>query len=536
MLNLIVADDEEYVRDLIVKCINSFEDFHVVGVAASGKEALDRMEECHPDVLVTDICMPGINGLELIKSIKDRWPEVKTVIISGYDEFSYAKSAMTLGVSDYLLKPFSPAEIEEVLMKIRSELETQNALNKNMSEMKQRLEASEKKEQNSLLYSIVMSKDVQEDKLIEARRLNIPLDDKLYCAGIVKIKSGSLEAIYDLIEFSKNEIFDEKIHTFVLPANDNHITFVFGTTYLQQSVFHARIREGVDKLAESVERHYKTKVWCALGNAYGSVYLLHKSYREAILVWKGVLNESEVAVSLKDYEKAGRITSFDKVQRPKELESSLAVCIRMAQADKAKEVLGKIMDFYSGFSVELMDYVGLSLIDLVFSISASLSRETGNLDIIDDEEIINYLKTHMTSGSLMEAKAVLEKYVEKCCESFSHVYENQGDKIVAGVKQLVEDNIGNEDFCLESVGDELFFSVNYIRQIFRQTTGEGFMDYLIRRRMEQAAGLLDAGDLKVADVALLTGYSNQRYFASAFKKFYGVTPTEYKSGRENRPT
>ncbi|MBR1439874.1 MAG: response regulator [Lachnospiraceae bacterium] len=530
MLNLIVADDEEYVRDLIVKCINGFADFHVAGVASNGKEALSVIEQIRPDIVVTDICMPGISGLELIRTLKDRYPDVKTVIISGYDEFSYAKSAMTLGVSDYLLKPFSPAEIEEVLKKIKSELEAQNALSKNLSEMKMRLEASEKNEQNAFLYSLIMAKTVTEKDREEAKRLHIFEEDVLYCTGIVKVKSGDPDMIYELIDISKQELFDDRIRVCVLPGNGKHIIFVFASAYRQQSLFHAKIREGIDKLASSVEKHYKTKVWCALGNVYNDIAMLHKSYEEAVLVWKGVLNESEATISFKDQENAEKIASSDRVQRPKELESSLTTCIRMGQAQKAKEVLSQIMDFYSGFSVELMDYVGLSLIDLVFSISAALSATSKEAGIVDDEETIEYLKQHMTSGSLMEAKNVLEKYVDRCCESFSHVYENQGEKIVDSVKKLVEDNIGNEEFGLETVGDALFFSVNYIRQIFKTTTGESFMEYLIRRRMEQAACLLDGGDRKVAEVALLCGYSNQRYFASAFKKYYGMTPTEYKEG------
>ena len=318
------------------------------------------------------------------------------------------------------------------------------------------------------------------------------------------------------------------MHIFVLRGNDDHIIFVFGSTYHQQSLFHSKICEGMDKLAESVEKHYKTKVWCALGNAYGDIDMLHRSYEEAVLVWKGVLNGSEVSISLKDYENSSKIVSIDKVKRPKELESSLITCIRMAQTEKAMEILDKIMDFYSGFSVELMDYVGLSLIDLVFSVSAALSKVAQSADIMDDDETIEYIKNHLSSGSLMEAKTVLKKYIEKCCDCFSKVYENQGEKIVASVKRLIEDNIGNEEFSLETVGDALHFSVNYIRQIFKSTTGESFLEYLIKRRMEEAAGYFESSSLKVSDVALLCGYSNQRYFASAFKKYYGATPTEFK--------
>src|SRR5690606_38626163 len=125
-----------------------------------------------------------------------------------------------------------------------------------------------------------------------------------------------------------------------------------------------------------------------------------------------------------------------------------------------------------------------------------------------------YIKKHFTYGNLGDAKDALEKYVVKSCAEFMEANENHGERIVSNVKELIESNLDNEEFNLETASAKLFFSPNYIRQLFKQITGESFTGYLIRRRMEKAKELLQNPYLKIQDIALKTGYSNQRYFAS----------------------
>ena len=143
MYRIVIADDEEYVRDLLARNINqTLEDFQVVGKAESGPTALDMLLELQPDILFTDICMPIVDGLEMIRHIQERELPIKTVIISGYDDFAYAKQALSLGVTEYLLKPFLPDELHRVLHKIRAELERQSTLMNNIQDMKNQLEDS----------------------------------------------------------------------------------------------------------------------------------------------------------------------------------------------------------------------------------------------------------------------------------------------------------------------------------------------------------------------------------------------------------
>ena len=156
MYRIVIADDEEYTRDLLAKNINqSQKEFQVVGKAQDGQEAFALVKELQPDILITDICMPTVDGLELIRRIQESNYSLKTVIISGYDDFAYAKQALTLGVTEYLLKPFSPDELYTVLEKIKAELERQKTLMSNIQEMQEQLEDSRQIYQEQVIKDIV---------------------------------------------------------------------------------------------------------------------------------------------------------------------------------------------------------------------------------------------------------------------------------------------------------------------------------------------------------------------------------------------
>ena len=144
--------------------------------------------------------------------------------------------------------------------------------------------------------------------------------------------------------------------------------------------------------------------------------------------------------------------------------------------------------------------------------------------------VLDYLKHHFTKSSLREAAAVLERYVRDACAPFRSINTEHSAKLIYTLKDMIEKNLSNENFSLESAASQLYFSSNYIRQLFKQKTGESFMEYLIRRRMETARYLLVESDLQIQKVAEETDYSNARYFASCFKKYFGCTPTECRAG------
>ena len=144
------------------------------------------------------------------------------------------------------------------------------------------------------------------------------------------------------------------------------------------------------------------------------------------------------------------------------------------------------------------------------------------------------MKEQITNSSLLDIQAVLKEYIARCCRLVVANQEKyQADRIVESVKYLIERNLDFENLTLEWLSAQLNFSANYVRQVFKQKTGESFMEYQIPKRMEKAGSLLKDTDMMIQDVAKACGYSNQRYFASSFKKYYACTPTAFKTMMEH---
>ena len=285
----------------------------------------------------------------------------------------------------------------------------------------------------------------------------------------------------------------------------------------------------MEQLNKSMEKYYDKMFCCTVGQVYENWKQIPDSYQEARSVWNSILDINEAVVFYEEQLKAQSGSDRNGIERPVEMENNLLVSIQMGRTEEALENLEEILQYYQLVNVQLSEFVSISLVELVFLISDTLQKAGGIRPLWKDEDVVEYLKKHFAYGSLSDAREVLEQYVSKCCEQFAVVNEKQGDRIVFNVKELIEKNLANEEFNLETVSAQLCFSHNYVRQIFKQITGESFTEYLIRRRMEKARELLQNRNLKIQDVAIRTGYSNQRYFASYFKKYYGCTPTEYRN-------
>lgn len=532
MYRIVIADDEEYVRELLTKNINQTDnEFEVVGKAENGAQAIELVQELKPDILITDICMPLVSGLELIERIKELDQSVKTVIISGYDDFSYAKQALTLGVTDYLLKPFLPEEMYEVLEKIKNELERQQTLMHNIQEMQTQLENHVAVMQEHFLRKLIENAADIQSAEEEAGKARIDLHASYYSVGILRLESnleGGGRDLKDFLGLVTETYFPASIRPYVVPMHDRPLAVVFMGDYKNPHSFLRGIREGITSLHDSMEKYYDMRLSCVLGGICPDWNKICDSYQEAMSVWRGILDTEETLICYEEVK--NRKADANKWTRPVDLETDLMTSLLMGRKEKAVELLYEILQYYGSLGVEGTEFVSISLVQLVFEISSALKEAAGDqYRVWEDEKVIEYLKEHFAFGSLKEARLILGEYVESCCDQFSGINEKQGDRIVYNVKDLIEKNLDNEEFGLEMASAKLFFSQNYVRQIFKQITGESFTEYLIRRRMETAKELLGSPVCRICDVAARTGYSNQRYFASCFKKYYGCTPTQYRN-------
>ena len=540
MYKILIADDESDTRNLLVKYIRQKEpDLEVVGSVMNGEEALRIAEETHPDLVITDIYMPVMNGLEFLKEAQSRGLTMKAAVISGYDEFAYAREAISLGVTEYLLKPFSPMELKEVLDKMKRELESQRQLLDNMKQLREQVD-----NKNILLKERTL-REILEGKYDEAIPPASILDaaQNYYCACLIKLpmslkdhawdfsRQENVEELLDLID---GGYFHKDIHVNGLSFDRQGAILILSGMAGTEPQFLMKVKKGIVHLQQSLEKYYSMKILCVIGGIYERWQGLADSYQEALRLWRGMLEVDKTVVVYGEQcaetkEEAGNgrppvsPAGAGTAGQITNLKEQIILAVRMGQEKHAMEVIDDLMKCYASLSGTKADYVSVSAEELVYAVSADLE----NLGISHDD---SRMKEQITNFSLSDIQAVLKEYVAKCCRLVVANQEKyQADRIVESVKYLIERNLDFENLTLEWLSARLNFSANYVRQIFKQKTGESFMEYLIRKRMEKAGSLLKDTDMMIQDVAKVCGYSNQRYFASSFKKYYACTPTAFKS-------
>lgn len=536
MYKILIAEDESEMRNLLVKYISRTQpDLEVVGSAVNGKEALSMTEQYRPDIVLTDISMPVMDGLEFLQEAGRRNIPVKAVIVSGYDEFSYARKAIALGVSDYLLKPFDPQELGGVLDKIKAELERQQVLLDNMQLLKEKADVNETLVKERLLRDILDGKceTIPEKEVLE-------IDAKYYCVCLLKLPLylingrwdlGCQENIGELAAVLSGGCIPTDIRVHGLNFEENGAILILSGEALDRRQFFYKVKDGMAHLQKSMEKYYDVRLICVVGGIYDEWKKLHCSFEETLQVWRGLARTDKTLIICgEEKETISEEKLMDSSKRIQKLKEQILLSVRMGREDASKEQLDELMQVYASISPKKTDFVGISAEELVYAIFNEIEQNGIQIDKHrSNEEIQKQMKEQLKHASLLEIKSLLLNYFGMCHKPFQeHNSRQQSDVIVENVKNLIECNLDMEELTLEWIAAQVHFSVTYVRQIFKQKTGERLMEYVIRKRMERAGDLLLKTNMKVQEIAEACGYSNQRYFASSFKKYYDCTPTEFK--------
>lgn len=536
MYKILIAEDESEMRNLLVKYIRRTQpDLEVVGSAVNGKEALALAKEHRPDIVLTDISMPVMDGLQFLQEAMEEKILSKAVIISGYDEFAYARKAIALGVSDYLLKPFDPQELEEVLEKIRAELDRQRVLLDNMQLLKEKVDVNEIRLKEQILRDIIRGKQTERP---DAKILNP--DAGFYCVCLLKLplyfsegtwNLDGQENVDELVSILSGGCIHREIQVQGLRFEGNGAILLMSGNAGSRELFFQRVRSGMEHLQKSMEKYYDVRFMCVIGGIYDAWYQLSISYEETLQMWKGLTStEKRLIICGKEKELHGENEGAGSSKQIQKLKEQILLSVRMGQEAESMQHLDELIQVYALLAPRKTDFVAISAEELVYAIFNEIEQNGIRLDETQsNDEILSQIKKGLRNASLLEIKELLRKYFAWCHKPFlEHKDRRQSEVIVENIKNLVECHLEKEELTLEWIAEQMHFSSTYIRQLFKQKTGERVMEYVIRRRMEKAGDLLLKTDLKIQEVASACGYSNQRYFASSFKKYYGCTATDFK--------
>ena len=292
MLKILVVDDEIPMRDLVAQVIARREtEFQVVGVAGDGAQALELARRTSPDIVITDIYMPVCGGIEFLQRAQAEGLRFKTIIISGHDEFECAKQAIFLGVTDYLLKPFLPSELFDVMEKIRTEMERQRMLEQNMAALRSLVDQQQRLLGEKLYAQLARGtlrseppKGSREAELFDFRA-------QFFCAGYFCDRQMSGSSAWDAVRDEEllsllSEYFDSSVKLHCARMNETQTALLFSGGGESEETFLLNLRSGLSRCQTSLRKHCDIQLRCAIGRVRRDWRQLCESYEEARAVWR----------------------------------------------------------------------------------------------------------------------------------------------------------------------------------------------------------------------------------------------------------
>ncbi|MCK5129482.1 MAG: response regulator [Clostridiales bacterium] len=539
MYKLLIVDDEEEVRHGIVKKIDwSQFNFVVIGEAENGREALDIIEDNIPDIIITDISMPLMNGLELAKSVKQSFPTVKIVILSGYDDFKFAQQAIKYGVSDYILKPVLPDDLNKLVGKLKNQLDNEIEEKKDRKKLEQHyLDSLPILKDNFLTSLVIGNLEIGE---IESKIsfFDLTIRGNFFSVAIIGLDKKSIEIleneekIKDLTKFAVLKIAQD-----ILSNNTTGEAFYYGNALVIIAGMNDNARADacnklflvLDEIRQNVEKYLSITITIGIGNIIENIVQMKESYDTAniALEYKLVLGGNKI-IFVEDIEPV----SNNMICLEEEKEKKLLSSIKFGDNKNVENAVQNLFNDFSGIQAPINEY-HLYFME-IFTMLSKLSR-IYQLDIMDmlPENYNLYLEIN-NFNSMDEAENWIMSLSIELMKQIASERLTTTQRLLEKAKDYINSNYNDTELSVQKLADYLFISASYLSLIFKKEAKETFLKYLIRIRLDVAKNLLRNPGMKISEVAGKVGYPDISYFSYFFKKNFGVSPREYKNSEANK--
>lgn len=533
MYQLLFVEDDKQKREHIIECVDfNACGFHLVGQAGDGHTALDIAKESRPDLVITDIKMPYMDGLQLCHELSRLvLPSPKMVIMSGYSEFEYAKTALSLNIVEYLLKPVALDDFIGLLEKIRAMLDEEKASKENLLFLKDHYQKSlpllKEKFIQSLLTGHLSNYEI--DNKIKQYDLNLTGD--AYVVSLLQVNTLNADEQYallkkdnDLISYAAFNVASEisAKHWFVSCYLLNEIIvciFVFN----QQTPYNMihQCNQVNEEIIHSVDKFLNTSLTCGIGSIENAPYDLHVSYENALTALKyRIIYGSKKTIYIGDVE---RKTNEQIIYNDKD-EYQLIHILKMGSGSDLEH-------FYNILFKKLnqctFDNVQLTIVMLLSSLmKTAYSFDIQTRDLSDNTHLLHQLLA-LTDIALI--KKWFLNLSAKIMHSIQKERQDTLDALIEKSKAYVHAHFHDHHLTISKICKHLFVSQSYFCSVFKKQMNDTFTNYLTRVRMEKSQQLLITSSEKVYTIAQKVGYADSNYFSFCFKKYTGMSPTEYRA-------
>ena len=536
LYRIMLVDDEEEVRKAMIRKMDwEALGFMVAGDAENGEDALEKLEQLEPDVVMTDIRMPYMDGLTFIARVREQYPYIKILIFSGYDDFEYAKQAIKLNVTEYILKPVNGEELAEILKRVRLSLDEEIEQRRNISIL-----------QESYLGSLPILREVFLNDLV-CRTANVSgavskfreygidiLDASRWLAAVIYMEHMDqsddrvLSQHQELIPISVRSLVEDHLKPYYRFAVFNSADGITVVVAMDKDNTETGLINLLNDICKESRRLLEVEITAGVGRGCDTLQEISRSYQAAVdaLGYRAIVGSGR-AIYINDVEPVSR----GKLQLDAKEESELTTAIKFGSRERIEKVLRDLASYMDDAKVHANQYqvYMLAVTNCLIRLMQQYNLNIG--EMFDSEE-----RYADIMRGICRKETFAEELIPVACrmnEALNRERDNTTRRVILEAKEYIQENYSDPELSVDVLCRHLHMSPAYFSTVFKKETGQTYVNYLTEVRLKKAEELLKETNDKTYKIAEKVGYQEQNYFSYVFKKRFGVSPTKYRGTRGN---
>lgn len=529
MIKTIIVDDEIWVCKLICNIIDWEKyGFTIIGQAHNGQEAIKLISETHPDLVFTDIRMPGMDGLEVAKRTAELGLDTKFVIISGYSDFSYAKSAIEQGVFDYLLKPVEPNDLIALLKRLRAQLDQESEKEANLQNQ---LEKSKRHSLSHffLNYLTGNARLPSEDPIAYLNsEYNSTFSDGIFQVFQIMLDENiatTADMNRDVLKHIESKWYDQ-----LQPTCYEVCIFLFNLSVVCIANYSVQSQKSVELLVSDAFKYchmqipniYRYSITLGVGtpqNSFAEISISFQSAQDAVRS-RIVHGTNRVITAAPEAEK---ITTQDiSALFTAQYRNRLIRYIEQADSSDAQSIINEILEKCQDTTNPSMIFtLALHTIDVIYTTMCSVAPS------FQEQHPRDHIEQSLEScHSISQISEFLINLLQEARQTHE-AHNNSTTSVITLLQDYIDEHY-SENISLDDLASHVYLSPKYISDVFKRKTGVNFSEYLVSRRIEMAKRFLQDPRYRIVDISEMVGYHDSKHFSKLFKKMTGITPAQYR--------
>lgn len=533
-LKVVILDDEYIIRDGL--CSFPWNDYgcQVAGSAEDGLEGLELVEKHRPDIILSDIKMPEMDGLTLSARVKERFPETEIILLTGYDDFEFAQQALRIGVAEYLLKPVDFREMHSVVEKVCKRILEREKKKTDYIVLREKYRKAMPHMVDKAISDMVFGRLKDKKDMREMiRRLNLRLDSYLAVYGRiinggeeaeVKLEPGLFEfAVCNICE----EIFREEkagIHVYSVTDTMGYCFIISYPEFLADMDCMNHCIAACERAQDEIKKIVQSCISFGVSNVSRDICRLNEVYTEALDACEesSFVDDTGTIMQYSDINSV-KLNVWDITEGEKK---RIISEIARGNTETAMKLLVRVFE-----KCNEMDAMRYAAADLLLHCSRYVCSDNHFLDTGQKQEnnkvFLESAERIFLCRNQKDLMNSLKKALQRIGNQNKDVHLNRNQRLGEEIEAYILENYG-EDLSLDSLADHFKISKTYVNRLLKKHTGKSFLENLVDIRMIKAKQLISENEYKVYEVAEMVGYRDLSYFIRVFKKTYGVTPNNYK--------